>query len=549
MQSLGPFDPLAISAGLFTNLAYDILKHRVQSAQSLEGTLVGKMLKWAGIMEPNFEERLRETLGKTLGVYFKEHPQYALSGIADFFQDAAVARQIGDYILDRRPFDYGQLETVFEQHFSTSYFASKILFEQRGLSSKQVIDDFILSYRRILGEQLSIPQMGLLLDMLDQTTTTVNEIQASEQRLKDYIYTLLETRLSPNVLRVAYQQGQQQLVQDLAGEVRTALPSTTDQTVTQRMTTTGPLTSAQTRPALFTDGLCNGYLFQPSPNQYFVSHGFSQDTLADWREAIVDALSHTDTSQTTLKPYFSGDTLMGGFRLCGICEKLYTARFSLFLLPAVENHNVYIELGIAIGLGAPFFLIQEREAVLPTILAGLGLYTQQGSLRAMRRELGGQVREYNFGAVRFIKDQTKTSTRPQYLIGAGEQFDNEDFEWSIMESIEKAYPKRLTAVSLSSQIKEGEGAGFALKQLVETIERAHFSLYRVDETSSATTFLSLGISLGLSRPFLMLHRTSGIPLDIRGMNTYKYPNFNALEKELTTRHRTFFDRYIQFSSI
>src|SRR2546421_10835394 len=165
MQSLGPFAPLAISAGLFTNLAYDILNHRIQSAKSLEGTLVGKMLKWAGIMEPNFEERLRETLSKALGVYFKEHPQYALSGIADFFQDGAVAQQIGDYILDRRPFDYAQLEKVFEQHFSTSYFASKILFEQRGLSSKQIIDDFILSYRRILGEQLSIPQMGLLLDM------------------------------------------------------------------------------------------------------------------------------------------------------------------------------------------------------------------------------------------------------------------------------------------------------------------------------------------------------------------------------------------------
>ena len=225
MQALGPFDPLALSAGLFTSLAYDILKHRVQSASALEGTLVGKMLKWAGIMEPNFDERLRDTLSKTLSVYFKEHPAYALSGVAAFFQDAAVSQQIADYILDRRPIDYVQLESTFEQHFDASNSVSKILFQRRGLSSKQVVNDFFLSYRRVLGEQLSIPQMGLLLDMLDQTTTTVNEIQASEQRLKDYITALLETRLSPDVLKVAYEQGQQQLVQDLTTEVRGALGS------------------------------------------------------------------------------------------------------------------------------------------------------------------------------------------------------------------------------------------------------------------------------------------------------------------------------------
>src|SRR5689334_9122894 len=134
MQSLGPFDPLGISAGVLTNLAYDILKHR---AQSLESTAAGKMLKWAGVIEPNFEERLRETLSKTLGLYFKEHPQYALSGIADFFRDATVAGQIGDYILDGRPIDHTQLQLSFEQHFSTAHSASKILFQRKGLSSKQ----------------------------------------------------------------------------------------------------------------------------------------------------------------------------------------------------------------------------------------------------------------------------------------------------------------------------------------------------------------------------------------------------------------------------
>jgi hypothetical protein len=243
---------------------------------------------------------------------------------------------------------------------------------------------------------------------------------------------LLTTVLSPQALQAAYQLGQQQLAKDLAEEVRASLASIPLQTATPQtvITEVSPVTQViiQKRPALFTDGLCSGYIFQPTPDQYFVSHGFDPDTLVDWREAIVDTLSRENILPSTLKPYFSGDSILGGFRLCGLCEKLYSASFSLFLLPAKANPNVYIELGIAIGLDKPFFLVQEREAMLPPFLDGLGLYTQQGSLRAMRRELGGKIKEYNFGAVRFLKDVVGVPAQRQYLIGAGEQFDDEDFE-------------------------------------------------------------------------------------------------------------------------
>jgi hypothetical protein len=426
---------------------------------------------------------------------------------------------------------------AFEQHFSTAHSASKILFQRKGLSSKQVIDDFITCYRRVIGEQLSVPQMAILLDILDQTATTVNEIMASEQRLKDHINSLLETKLSPKAIREAYQAGQQQLAQDLVAQVQASAAPPSNQTVAQ--------TPTPFLPALFTDGLCRGRIFHYTPDQYFVSHGFDSNTLVDWRETIVEAMSQVNITPTSLKPYFSGDTILGGFRLCGICEKLYSARFSLFLLPAIGNHNVYLELGIAIGLGAPFFLIQERGATIPPILGGLGLYTQQGSLLTMRRELAGQVKEYDFGAVRFIKEKTNTSIQPQYLIAAGEQFDDEDFEWSITEALEKAYPQRLKAVSLPSHIKSLQGSGLMLEQLVEIIQKSRFALYRVDERSSAATFLALGISIGLSRPFLMMHKAGQeVPLDIGGMNTYAFPNFTRLRKELAAACQQFFNRYL-----
>jgi hypothetical protein len=128
----GPFDPTAISAGIFTNLAYDMLKHK---SQSINNTLVGRVLRWAGIQEPNFEERLHDTLSKTLGVYFNEHPEYQLSDVENFFRDPSVAQQLDDYILDRRPLDQNTLQQLFDQHLHIAHVATRILFQRRGLSS------------------------------------------------------------------------------------------------------------------------------------------------------------------------------------------------------------------------------------------------------------------------------------------------------------------------------------------------------------------------------------------------------------------------------
>src|SRR5689334_4974912 len=150
-MSLGPFDPLAITAGMLTNFGYDVLKYR---AQSLDGTLVGKMLKWAGIIEPNFEERVRETINKSSVLLLKEFPQYNISAVTDFFEDPLVAHQIGNYILDGRSINFVELQVAFEKHLANARALSRAAFLHKGLTSQQVITDFINCYRRILREQL-----------------------------------------------------------------------------------------------------------------------------------------------------------------------------------------------------------------------------------------------------------------------------------------------------------------------------------------------------------------------------------------------------------
>jgi hypothetical protein len=338
-------------------------------------------------------------------------------------------------------------------------------------------------------------------------------------------------------LSVMYQQEQQQVAISFTEKMNAMGLASVDQSLQTILARLQPI------PTLFEKGLCKGRLLSPKPNQYFVSHGFAADVLADWRQTLVDALVQTDGGDcTSLQPYFSGDTLLSGFRLCGICEQIYTSRFSMFLLPPSQDRNVYLELGIAIGLGAPFFLVQHHEAELPGSLEGLSRYAQGGSFRRMRRELAGQIEDYDFGSVHFIADLPQAGSQATYLIVAGELIDDEDFEGSIMDAVQRSY-SHIAAVSLAAPSSGMEATGWMLDQLVMAIQASRFAIYRVDEDCSPTTFLALGISIGLNRPFLMVHRArKDVPLNLRGMGMYQFPNFVALQREVVSSHQAFFDR-------
>jgi hypothetical protein len=296
-------------------------------------------------------------------------------------------------------------------------------------------------------------------------------------------------------------------------------------------------------PTIFEEGLCKGRPLKIEKNQYFVSHSFNVETLADWRETLTESLANLNNSQESFQPYFSNDHLLGGFRLCGIVEKIYTTRFSIFLLPPSQDRNVYLELGIAIGLGIPFFLIQHYKAQIPPILEGLNRYVKGGLFRKMRRELANQIEEYDFGVVRFISDLSKSNSKTHYLIAAGEVIEDEDFEGSVKDAIEETGSK-LEPLSLTEQL-DRSGSVWALEQLVEAIQKSHFAIYRVDRNCSHTTFLALGVSIGLGRPFLMVQKENGeIPINLQGMGIYKFPNFITLSQKIIDKHKGFFQKYL-----
>lgn len=524
-----PFTAIPLTASILANIATDILKSH---AQSLEGTLVGKGLKWAGLIEPSSGERLYELLFKALDLYFNKYPERNLLGMDSFFLDIDVSRSIGNCILNRQPIDIVKIQQAFEDCVGI-HKNSKQLLQTQSVSSEQIINEFINCYRSVLREQLSLPQVVVLLELMDQNEAIIAEIHASEQRFQQFIYELQANHLSPQNLSIAYLQGQQQLAITLAEETKVDADQAS-QIIQARL---------QPTPALFSTGLCKGRLLSAKPNQYFVSHGFTPNLLADWRQALEEGLNQSGGNSSALQPYFSGDTLLSGFRLCSICEQLYTSRFSMFLLPPSQDRNVYLELGIAIGLGVPFFLIQHYDAKIPAILEGLSRYVKGGLFRTMQREIGGQIEEYDFGVVHFVANLPKAGSQPIYLVAGGELIEDEDFEGSIKDAMDARY-SYLEMISLTGQLSGAENSGWILNQLVESIHSSRFAIYRVDQESSPSTFLALGISIGLNRPFLMMHRKNrDLPMDLRGMGMYQFPNFVALKQEIILRHQQFFDQY------
>lgn len=521
-----------IAPGILTNIATQILVHH---SQSLEDTVAGRILKGAGLIEPNLYDRLQELLLKALNLYFNRYPQRDLRGLDCFFLDPEVSRQVGSYILERNSIDWNIVQQAFQRQLNSNNDSLRQL-ENQNLNFKQIIEDFIECYREVLREQLSLPQVVILLELLNQSENLIAEIRASEQRIQEFIVQLQTNQLSSRNLNLAYQSGQQELAHNLTEEMDTVgllYPEQALQVIQARL---------DLIPALFDMGLCKGRQLSANPNEYFVSHGFDSDLLADWRNTLEETLAQSNERSEVLQPYFSGDTLLGGFRLCGLCEKLHTTRFSMFLLPPSQDRNVYLELGIAIGLRIPFFLVQHYEADIPKILDGLTRYTKGGLFRTMRRELGNQIEEYDFGVVRFTVNSPPADSQTKYLIAAGELIEDEDFEGSITDTIKKNYP-HLEQKSLTQQLGNSN-SGWMLEQLIELIQTSHFAIYRIDEECSPTTFLALGVSIGLNRPFLMINRTNReVPVDLRGMGIYQFPNFVTLEKEIISRHQSFFDRY------
>src|SRR5262245_5369017 len=92
---------------------------------------------------------------------------------------------------------------------------------------------------------------------------------------------------------------------------------------------------------------------QAGERQVFISHKFGED---DLREKLERALA-----QLELHAYFADKEVTGEYLLNKVCKKILLTRASIVDL-TYANPNVYFELGVAIGLNKPVFIVRKGDA-------------------------------------------------------------------------------------------------------------------------------------------------------------------------------------------
>jgi len=122
--------------------------------------------------------------------------------------------------------------------------------------------------------------------------------------------------------------------------------------------------------------------------QYFVAHEFSPAEMDDLRRAIAEALAGSG-----LRPYYADSEVREGhiFR-DKIVPKIRATRFGIYDLSNPEKPNVFMELGAAIGMGKPYFIICRQSTKLPSDVLGLDRIEYE-SYAHLTRELKAKTRD------------------------------------------------------------------------------------------------------------------------------------------------------------
>jgi hypothetical protein len=106
--------------------------------------------------------------------------------------------------------------------------------------------------------------------------------------------------------------------------------------------------------ALFGDqGHCGSIHLKPYPDNYFIAQEFN-DNKDDLRKSIEAALKRFEYTSITANDFLLSEKL-----ICKIAGLIWETPFGVYQLTTSQNRNVYLELGLAIGLERSFILVTD----------------------------------------------------------------------------------------------------------------------------------------------------------------------------------------------
>lgn len=285
-------------------------------------------------------------------------------------------------------------------------------------------------------------------------------------------------------------------------------------------------------------GICSGYNLKALPDRYFIAQEFGKES-SDLRISVEKAFA--DFGVESIR---ADDQYWGGPILCKICSLIQCTPFGVYQLSVSQNRNVYLELGIAMGLGKPFVLIKDSGALVAELIQGLEYYSINSYLET-GYELGILAKQYITEILNYQPQKTHRTEEFRTAVIALGGLEQVDIGVTIARELFRAgfVPVFLGKVDdkIETYLRRDKVSpqySRTRDEIVEAIQLAKLGVYRVDKLASADTFITLGIAIGLNRPFMLIsnaanNRRDDIPADIKGLQNLEFHGFVHLAEKFT----------------
>lgn len=283
---------------------------------------------------------------------------------------------------------------------------------------------------------------------------------------------------------------------------------------------------------------CSGIPLEPFPEKYFVAQEFNE-TKNDLRETLAASFKELGFSPISTEDFMWTDNI-----LCKIAALIQGTPFGVYQLSTSQNRNVYLELGIAVGLHKPFVLVKDREAVPAAMVRDIEYYQIDDYLSA-RHELGELLKKYITYIGRYQPKELINPASTRNAVISHWESDSVDISVTIAKQLKSSgynpiiIGKRDQKLEdfLISEVKITEPQFAETRdEIFNIIKTSRFGVFHVDKPKSANNFIALGIAIGLNRPFLPIKQTRNeSPNDLNYLAPLIYSGFTDLEKKLKIR--------------
>jgi hypothetical protein len=304
--------------------------------------------------------------------------------------------------------------------------------------------------------------------------------------------------------------------------------------------------------------------------QCFVAHSLGAEWCEDLKSACAAILP-----KFNLEPWYAADRFDPTQPLRDkVVELIANSRYGIYDISSWQDRqgnwqlprNVFIELGIAIALNRPTLLLRHtsnRSLPLPSCLQGIEMVEYTGDI-TLKQELKRRIPQWldvppdRDWLNRFcLFGDRVCSLREQHprLQQSGQQ----TLHCHICDGLDRQHPNYCQSESdeirgafedIFSRYSDLEvsylddrsivdGYQFLLCSYCQIVRSTPFAIYRLTPTTSAQTFISIGISIALENLFdykipkiLLVRQEQDLPSLLRGYEIVEVVNTHALKQKL-----------------